>query len=230
MKSMKLLAPFIAVEGMDGAGKTTLLRRLEKALQLTPDYRYFFTREPGGTPLAENIRSLLLSEELSGGASSRTQLFGFFYARSDHLEMIREKRGSGHVVITYRFDGSTFAYQVYAQSETARERYELDELFWILRNNVVYGENSPKLYIFLDLPSEVAHARRAVDTSQEKTLYDVRALELYERQREGYKEFFNKIRIQGESEIVFIDATKPPDEVFEDALRIIRGHIHTRQF
>lgn len=221
-------APFIAIEGMDGSGKTTLVRRLEEATRLLSDYRYAFTREPGGTPLAENIRSLLLSEELSGTASGRTQLLGFFYARSDHLEMIRKERAAGHIVITDRFDASTFAYQVYAQSETGHERDELDELFWMLRNNIVYGENSPTLYLSLDLPPEVAYARRAADAAQEKNHYDIRPLEFYERQREGYRVFFEEIRGWGNSsEVAIIDATKSPEEVFGEALRIIRKHVRS---
>jgi thymidylate kinase len=104
--------------------------KLEERFSLMSDYRYVFTREPGGTPPAEAVRDILLDDSLSGNASGKTQLLGFFYARSHHLEMIRKKRDAGFVVITDRFDGSTFAYQVYGESKSPEEQEELSDLFW----------------------------------------------------------------------------------------------------
>lgn len=220
------LIPFIAIEGMDGSGKTTLIRRLEERFSLMSDYRYVFTREPGGTPPAEAVRDILLDDSLSGNASGKTQLLGFFYARSHHLEMIRKKRDAGFVVITDRFDGSTFAYQVYGESKSSEEQEELSDLFWGLRSSIVRGKNAPTLYLYLDLPPETAYARRAGDSSQEKNHYDTKPIGFYRRQHAGYREFFRKITRMGESkEIAFIDATLPQDEVFEEAFRVIRDHV-----
>lgn len=106
------LAPFIAIEGMDGSGKTTLIERLRKTLLTVPGPAYRFTREPGGTSAGESIRGILLDDSLSADADGKTQLLGFFYARAHHLRMIRSFRKNGIAVITDRFDGSTFAYQV----------------------------------------------------------------------------------------------------------------------
>lgn len=218
------LAPFIAIEGMDGSGKTTLIERLWKTLLTVPDPAYRFTREPGGTPAGEAIRSILLDKDLSADADGKTQLLGFFYARAHHLSMIRARRKDGLAVITDRFDASTFAYQVYAQTIDENEREELDELFWMLRNNIVYGENAPTLYLYLDLPPKTAHARRDTDHLQTKNHYDTRPLDFYERQRNGYDEFLSEIERQGGSEIFRIDATRSPDEVYEQANQIIREH------
>ncbi len=219
------LTPFIAIEGMDGSGKTTLIRRLEEYLSLMSDYRYAFTHEPGGSPLAEAVRGILLDDSLSGNASGKTQLLGFFYARSHHLGMIRKKREVEFVVITDRFDGSTFAYQVYGESKGPEEQEELDELFWMLRANVVLGGNEPTLYLYLDLPPETAFARRSADTSQAKNHYDEKPLSFYRRQHAGYDDFLKEIASQGDSEVAFIDATLPPDDVFEEAFRVIHDHV-----
>lgn len=217
------LAPFIAIEGMDGSGKTTLIGRLRKTFLTVPD-PVRFTREPGGTPAGEAIRHILLDDALSADADGKTQLLGFFYARAHHLRMIRSLRGNGIAVITDRFDASTFAYQVYAQTIDGDEREEFDDLFWTLRNNIMHGENMPTLYLYLDLPPEIAYARRGADSSQAKNHYDTRPLDFYERQRDGYKDFLSEIERQGGSEVFRIDATQSPDEVYADANQIIREH------
>lgn len=216
------LAPFIVIEGMDGSGKTTLIRRLREAFSLSSDYRCIFTRE---TDVAEAIRDVLLDNDLSGNAGGKTQLLGFFYARSHHLETIGRERATGHVVISDRFDGSTFAYQVYGESKSSEEQEDLDELFWMLRANIVLGGNEPTLYLYLDLPPETAFARRSADTSQAKNHYDEKPLSFYRRQHAGYNDFLKEIASQGDSEVAFIDATLPPDDVFEEAFRVIHDHV-----
>ncbi len=221
------LAPFIAIEGMDGSGKSTLIDRLRDEFLRSPGDRVIFTREPGGTSAGEAIRSILLDGDLSGNASGKTQLLGFFYARSHHLEMIGEKRKAGFTVISDRFDGSTFAYQVHAQTADEHKREELDELFWMLRNNIVYGENAPTLYLYLDLPPKTAYARRDADSSQAKNHYDTMPISFYERQHAGYDDFLSEIESQGESEVVRIDATRSRDSVFEDAFQAILEHIRS---
>jgi len=216
--------PFIAIEGMDGSGKTTLVRELERAMKGMP---VVFTHEPGGTPLARAVRDILLDGDLSGNASGKTQLLGFFYARSDHIGMIDSLRTMGQTVITDRFDGSTFAYQVYGESHTPEERKRLGHFFWTLQKSVVSVEHAPTLYLFLDLPPETAQARRAADPSQAMNHYDLKPIDFYRRQREGYFMFFRDIEEWHQSKVAFIDATLSPDDVFEEALQVIRDHIRS---
>lgn len=218
------LAPFIAIEGMDGSGKTTLIKELRKSLLTIPD-PIKFTREPGGTPASEAIRSILLDDTLSGKADGKTQLLGFFYARAHHLTQIRFLRGKGITVLTDRFDGSTLAYQAYAQTIDQNERKELHDLFWMLRRKVVYGDNAPTLYLYLDLPPEVAYSRRNADSLQVKNHYDTKPLAFYRRQHDGYGEFFSEIERIGESKACHINAEESPDNVYRAAARIIREHL-----
>jgi dTMP kinase len=217
-------ATFIAIEGMDGSGKTTLVRELTRVMKGMP---VIFTHEPGGTPLAGAIRNILLDGNLSGGADSKTQLLGFFYARSDHIRMIRSLRTMGQTVITDRFDGSTFAYQVYGESRTPEEQKGLEHFFWTLRKSVVNAEHAPTLYLYLDLPPEIAQVRRGADQSQAMNHYDSKPIDFYRRQHEGYKVFFRDIAEWHQSEVAFIDATLSPDDIFEETLRIIHNHIRS---
>ncbi len=211
------IAPFIALEGMDGSGKTTLLRGL---MQTLDSEHFFFTREPGGTPPGNAIRNTLLN------ATVKTQLLGFFYDRSHHTDAIALWRKARHPVITDRFDGSTFAYQVVAQSKSDEEREELDDLFWTLRALLlIQSESIPTLYLYLDLPPEVAYARRQGDTKQVQNHYDRNPLTFYEKQREGYLEFFREIRRQGDSEVVFLDATLSEEELLAQAIEHISKHV-----
>lgn len=217
------LPPFIAIEGMDGSGKTTLIGALEEAFLLSFDGRYCFTREPGGTPFAEASRELFLRFETE---DPETKMLHLFTMRSSNLKRtIIPQRERGSVVICDRFDGSTLAYQAYAESETPEETARLERLFWILRKSIVNEENAPTLYIYLGLPPEIALARRSADAAQEKNHYDVKPIGFYRQQRVGYREFFREIERVGGSEIAFIDATESSDKVFEEALRIIRDHV-----
>lgn len=218
------LTPFIAIEGMDGSGKTTLVRKLERAMKGMP---VVFTREPGGTPLAGAIRNILLDGSLSGGASGKTQLLGFFYARSDHIGMIHSLRTMGQAVITDRFDGSTFAYQAYGESADPEERKGAENFFWMLRKSVLCEGYAPTLYLYLDLPPEIAQERRTADPSQMMNHYDLKPIDFYRRQHEGYGTFFRDIAEWHQSEVTFIDATLSPDDIFEEMLSVIYSHIQS---
>lgn len=98
---------FIAVEGLDGSGKTTMAKAL-KARLAHHGYFSHLTREPGGSPLSEKIRELILNEKMH----PLTELLLFNAARKEHIEAtILPHLGQGHVVISDRFSGSSHAYQ-----------------------------------------------------------------------------------------------------------------------
>lgn len=221
------LAPFIAIEGMDGSGKSTLVDKLREKFPRSTGDRVLFTREPGGPPLAEALRNLFLSEQFEG-AEPKTKILTLFAGRNEHLaKLINLRRRDGTAVITDRFDASTHAYQVITEARDSEEQEELDDLFWTLRNKIVYGENAPTLYLYLDLPPKTAYARRNADLSQTKNHYDTALLASYERRHAGYDDFLSEIERQGGSEVVRIDASQPRDEVFEDAFQAILEHIRS---
>lgn len=193
---------FFALEGGEGSGKSSVLAFLKGQL---PDA--VFTREPGGTPLAEKIREIVLGEE--GKALSPLGHFGlFFAARAHHLDVkIRPALEVETLVITDRFAGSTFAYQIHGQ-----EHPELEEPFWEMYRAIV-GETKPH-YIFLDVPAEIGLARRMGQTDQVNH-FDAQKIQFHERIREGYQLFMPKVSS------TTIDAEQSFDKVCADVLAVI---------
>jgi len=143
---------FITLEGPEGAGKTTnreyLAERLSKAGR-----EVLLTREPGGTPLAERIRELLLAPS-SEPMSVDTELLLVFAARAQHLaKVIRPALARGAVVLCDRFTDASYAYQ-------GAGRGVPDARIAILEN-FVQGDLRPDLTLIFDLPVEVGLARAA---------------------------------------------------------------------
>ncbi|QXI39931.1 dTMP kinase [Pseudomonas xantholysinigenes] len=143
---------FITLEGPEGAGKSTNREYLAARLR-EQGIDVVMTREPGGTPLAERIRELLLapSEEVM---AVDTELLLMFAARAQHLaEVIRPALSRGAVVLCDRFTDATYAYQGGGRGLPV-ERIGILESF-------VQGELRPDLTLVFDLPVEVGLARAA---------------------------------------------------------------------
>jgi dTMP kinase len=143
---------FITLEGPEGAGKTTnrefLAERLRAAGRET-----LLTREPGGTPLAERIRELLLAPTDEPMASD-TELLLMFAARAQHLDqVIRPALAAGKVVLCDRFTDATYAYQGGGRG--------LSEARIAVLEDFVQGTLRPDLTLVFDLPVEVGLARAA---------------------------------------------------------------------
>ena len=198
---------FIVVDGMDGSGKGTQMRLLQGALANQP---FVFTREPGGTPRAEEIRKDLLRQE--GAVSNPTcDFFLFWAARASHVEdFVEPTRTQGTHVITDRYDSSTFAFQIHGE-----ERSNLEPVFHAVRKSLP-TYYLPDAYIILDLPASVAFERRKADQGQDKSKFDVKPIEYHERVRNGFlalKEF---------APLHVVDASRTPEEMHADVLRIVR--------
>lgn len=204
---------FVVLEGGEGAGKSTIAQFLKTQL---PGAQVLFTRELGGTPLGEKIRALLISPK-AAGASPETQ-FGLVWAsRLDHIKVkIRPALEAGKLVISERFDASTYAYQI-----TGQNAPELEPLFFEYRK--LLGNTVPDLYIFLDVPPEIGMKRMSANEHKTKPLdhFEKRPLAFHKRVREGYKEFFKAVPH------VVIDANRPLEAVQENALSVIRKYLRS---
>ena len=160
---------FVTVEGIDGAGKSTHLERLagwfrERGREVV------LTREPGGTPLAEPLRELVLHQPMD----ALTEALLIFAARRDHLvSVIVPALQRGAVVVCDRFTDATFAYQGGGRG------FDLDVLARL--EDWVQQGGQPDLTLWFDLPAAVAAQRRAA----------VRAPDRFERQDEA---FFERVR------------------------------------
>jgi dTMP kinase len=201
---------FISFEGIDGSGKSTQARRLAEALQAA-GRRVRLTREPGGSPGAEEIRRLLV-EGAPGRWSAETEILLFTAARRDHLERtIRPALEAGEVVITDRFADSTRVYQGVA-------RGGLRALVDRLHAEMIGLE--PDLTFILDMAPEPALARGLARNSGEDRFEEMGA-GFQDRLRAGFRalaqEFPDRCRL--------IDAARPADAVAAEIAELTRAHL-----
>ncbi|AQZ95637.1 dTMP kinase [Halopseudomonas phragmitis] len=141
---------FITFEGPEGAGKSTNLRLFAEALRKA-GCEPLLTREPGGTPIAEQIRALLLSEH-DEVMDADAELLLVFAARAQHLNsLIRPALAAGKVVISDRFTDATYAYQGGGRGIPDSRIAELE--------NWVQGSLRPDLTLVFDVPIDVGMAR-----------------------------------------------------------------------
>jgi len=160
---------FITLEGMDGAGKSTHILDIIKLLELK-GVEVISTREPGGTLLGEQLRTILLNEAMH----PETETLLMFAARREHISQIIEPAlARGAWVLSDRFTDATYAYQSGGRGVLANKVIELEA--W------VQGDLQPDLTLLFDVPVEVSVARLA----------SARAPDKFERES---AEFFTKIR------------------------------------
>lgn len=192
----------ITLEGIDGAGKSTHVNTVADFLRARGK-DVIVTREPGGTPLGEKLRSVLLSEKM--GIDTETLLM--FAARSEHIaRVIAPALAAGRWVVSDRFTDATYAYQG-AGGGMATERIAALELW-------VNGVLKPDLTLVFDVPPEVAMARLP-GVSRDRFESESRAY--YERVRTGYLE-----RARGESlRIRVVDARRAISEVKKEVEKIV---------
>ena len=201
---------YVVVDGPDGAGKGTQILLLQEYYK-NKGIPVVFTREPGGTPRAEEIRALLLSSGF-GGIDPFAQLLLFFAARQEHVEkLVRPKVAEGELVISDRADPSTYAYQIFGH-----DRQDLFPDFRRLRERVYHGLTPH--YIFLFVPTDIAMERLARRKGQDLTHFDQADRAWKERVREGYIRF---AKVFGPS--VIIDGNRDPIYVHADVLKWVEA-------
>ena len=165
---------FITFEGIDGAGKSTHIAPLAERLRAA-GRNVVCTREPGGTPLAERLRELLLHEPMDGIAETLLA----FAARSDHIErVIAPALAHGDVVLCDRFTDATFAYQGAGRGQDTRMLQALET--WIQQGL------QPDLTLWFDVDPTLAATRRAKARAADR--FEAEDLAFFERVRAGYAE------------------------------------------
>ena len=198
---------FISFEGTEGVGKTTLIRKIYEYL-VQQGQEVVLTREPGGTPMAEQIRSLLLSVNHDENMSNDTELLLMYAARAQHLQqVIVPALLAGKTVLCDRFTDASFAYQC-AGRGLSREKLN------VLNQNFV--SHMPNVTFWLDAPIELgmsrARERGALDRfEQEKVTF-------FEKVRAGYQELFEL----SPERMKRVDATQSPEQVFAQAVAYLK--------
>lgn len=204
------MSKFITFEGVDGAGKSTHLAWFAAALRQR-GLDVVVTREPGGTPLGEQLREILLNQPMGIG----TEAMLMFAARLEHIErVIKPALGAGKWVVSDRFSDASFAYQGGGRGLDWEKLRQLEQ--W------VHADLQPDLTLFFDVPVEVARQRlRASDRAGVNNVsldrFEQEQSDFFERVRAGYHK---RIR-QNPQRYVVIDAAQTLDNVKHKLEQII---------
>lgn len=186
---------FITFEGVDGAGKSTHLAWFADALRQR-GHDVVVTREPGGTPLGEQLREILLNQPMSIG----TEALLMFASRLEHIErVIKPALHAGKWVISDRFSDASFAYQGGGRGLDWGKLTQLEQ--W------VHGDLQPSLTLFFDVPVEVARLRLSNNASLDR--FEQEQADFFERVRAGYH---RRVQ-QNPQRYAVIDAARSLDEV-----------------
>jgi dTMP kinase len=200
---------FITLEGIEGVGKTTNREYIRSLLEQTGK-PCVETREPGGTPLGEALREMLL-EHKHEGMSSDAELLMMFASRAEHLhKVILPALEAGNNVLCDRFTEATYAYQGGGRGINDRKIAELE--------NWVQGELRPDLTIILDAPVETGRdraGRRSTPDRIEKEQND-----FFERVRQTYLQLANHYP----QRIAVVDASITLEQVQKQIYHVMKQH------
>ncbi len=198
---------FITLEGIEGAGKSTLASAIADYLRAS-GRRVEQSREPGGTPLAEDIRGILLGKT-STDMPEITELLLMFAARAAHLtQRLQPALRRGAWVVCDRFTDATYAYQVAGRGLPERHVAALERM--------VQKRLRPDLVLILDLPVQegLSRARGRGDTNR----FEDEQMIFFERVRQCYLERAAREPVR----YAVLDASQQPESVRDQALRALR--------
>ncbi len=192
---------FITFEGVEGCGKSTQVERQRARLE-SLGHTVMATREPGGTPIAEAIRRILL-DPANEAMSATTELLLYEAARAQHVdEKIKPALSADHIVLCDRFMDSTTAYQVAGRG---LERQAVELLHAIATSGL-----KPDLTIVVDVPAEVGLERVAQTKKHDRI--ELESIEFHARVRDA----FLKIARIDSKRVHVVDGTQPIDRVTQD--------------
>ncbi|USK59904.1 dTMP kinase [Peribacillus asahii] len=206
---------FITLEGPEGAGKTTILQLLGAALE-KEGHRVVVTREPGGIPIAEQIREVILNKE-NTAMDSRTEALLYAAARRQHLvERIIPALEQGMIVLCDRFIDSSLAYQGHARG------LELEEIYSI--NTFAIADVMPDITLYFDIEPEEGLKRIQANNHREVNRLDLETIDFHKKVREGYQLIMNRWK----ERFVLLDASQSLEVVFEQAKQSIVEFLHKK--
>jgi dTMP kinase len=205
---------FISFEGIDGAGKSTHIDSFCKLMnERFPNHEVVLTREPGGTPLGEQLRSLLLEAPMN----LETEALLMFAARREHIaQVIEPALKAGKMVISDRFTDASFAYQGGGRGLSITKLNDLEK--WV-QGRPDGSILQPNLTILFDLPGEVAEARRSKVRAPDK--FEKMNLDFFEKVRQ---EYLRRAR-ENPQRFHLVDATKTPDVIWNE-LKSLQIHLN----
>ena len=196
---------FVTFEGIDGAGKSSHIERLAGWMR-ERGHDVLVTREPGGTPLAEELRGLVLGTSMD----PLTELLLVFAARRDHLvRSITPALQRGATVLCDRFTDATFAYQGAGRGMDVARITVLEQ--WVQEGR------QPDLTLWFDLPADVAAARRGAARAPDR--FEQQDQSFFERVRGGYV----RRASEHEGRFVRVSGEGTPEEVWNGVARAVEA-------
>ena len=207
---------FISLEGIDGAGKSTHIAPLAQAFAES-GRTVRCSREPGGTPLAESLRQLVLHEPMD----ALTEALLVFAARRDHVrQVIAPALARGDVVLCDRFADATFAYQGGGRGFDWETLQTLEKMVLTWQNGSqahAYGLLQPDLTLWFDVPAATAAARLSGVRAPDK--FEAQSAEFFEQVNGGYA----RRAAENPYRFVRIDAAQPVENVRQQVISAIRS-------
>ncbi|MEE1067857.1 MAG: dTMP kinase [Fibrobacteraceae bacterium] len=204
---------FFSLEGIDGSGKTTQLELLANALE-AKGYKVVKFREPGGSIISEQIRSLLLDRTFKGKMDNTTELLLYNAARAQVIsEVILPALQDGNIVLADRFAFSTLAYQGYGRNISLKKVNEL---------SAITCENCfPELTIILDIDAEQSKIRRSKRAGAPDRL-EAEADSFFTKVQEGYRQ----IAKDYPDSVALFNALLPKEEIHEKILSAVLSKLN----
>ena len=200
---------FITIEGPDGAGKTSILNELLPLLKKVAKTKIIQTREPGGIPIAEEIRAVILDPK-NDRMDERTEALLYAAARRQHLvEKVLPALSEGSIVLCDRFVDSSLAYQGAGRRIGVSESARLNEF--------ATEGTTPDFTLYLDIDSDTGLHRIKENRRGQIDRLDSEGLEFHQRVRHAYL----KIAEENPERIYKIDARKSFEEVLQTSYRAI---------
>lgn len=203
---------FITFEGGEGCGKSTVLAKINSLLQ-DEGYKTVVSREPGGTPISEQIRNVILDKS-NTAMDPRTEALLYAASRRQHLvEKIWPALKEGKIVLCDRYLDSSLAYQGGARGLGIEE---------IAKVNEYATEGTfPDLTLFFDLDPEIGMKRIAANSGREVNRLDLEKMAFHQKVRESFQTLAKRYS----DRYVVIDASKPLDEVIENVYQTIKARL-----
>ncbi|MBQ6731089.1 MAG: dTMP kinase [Bacilli bacterium] len=203
---------FITIEGPEGSGKTTAVDAAVKELEKM-GYQIVRTREPGGTPISEQIRNVILDKN-NTAMDKRTEALLYAASRRQHLvEKVWPALKEGKIVVCDRYLDSSLAYQGGARG------LGIDNILNV--NNFATEGTFPDLTLLFDLQPEVGLARIAANSNREVNRLDLEKLEFHTKVRDTFLELAKRYP----ERFVIIDASQSREEVAKKTLEVMLSRI-----
>lgn len=200
--------PFITIEGVDGAGKSSHIPTVVEQLRAA-GFEVVSSREPGGTPLGEELREMILRKPMD----LSTEVFLAFASRSEHLaSVIRPGLEDGKAVVSDRFTDSTYAYQGGGRGFPRKAIMGLETM--------VHGDLQPDLTLLFDLPVEES-LRRLGKTGKDPDKFEIQSADFFRNVRQAYLER----QALAPDRVRVIDASQTIEQVAESVKKVVSEFI-----